>query len=110
MFTRSSARIVARMSRRFESHAAQAEPKAATFDNKYNFNIAPPPVHAYWNARNFSVLVVLTPIILGVGYLGKFTGQNIEGYEGLLTFADSKNSPLNEIKFGEPQAKKTNAS
>lgn len=104
MFSRISSRTF-RVARRFQSHAAQPESKAAPFNNKYNFNMDPPPVHAYWNARNFSVLIAFVPIFLGVGYLGKYTGENSGGFDSLLDFADSEKSPLKDLKFGEAQKK-----
>lgn len=90
------------MARRFQSHAAP-EAKSAPFNNKYNFNIDPPPVHQYWNIRNASVLIAFVPLYLAVGYLGKYTGANLSGFEGLAEFADLEKSPMKEIKFGEPQ-------
>lgn len=104
MFSRINTRAVLRTARRFQSHAA-AEEKAAPFNNKYNFNINPPPVHAYWNIRNASVLFAFVPLYLAVGYLGKYTGSNLSGFGGLLDFADSEKSPMKEVKFGEPQTK-----
>ncbi|OBA19007.1 hypothetical protein METBIDRAFT_47154 [Metschnikowia bicuspidata var. bicuspidata NRRL YB-4993] len=104
MFSRISSRA-GRVARRFQSHAAQAEAKPAPFNNKYNFNINPPPVHAYWNARNFSVLIAFVPVFLGAGYLGKYAGENAGGFEALLDFADSEQSPMKELKFGEAQKK-----
>lgn len=94
-----------RMAKRFQSHAAPAE-KAQPFNNKHNFNIDPPPVHTYWNARNFSVLLAFVPLYLGIGFLGKYTGENLSGFDGLVQFADSEKSPMKTLKFGEPQTGK----
>lgn len=74
-----------------------------SFSNKYGFNMNPPPVHAYWNARNATVLVAMIPLYFGVGELSKYLGANLPGYEGVLEFADSDKSPLKSLKFAEPQ-------
>lgn len=103
MFSRAAR--AARVARRFQSHAPRAE-KAEPFNNKYNFNINPPPVHAYWNIRNASVLVAFVPLYIAVGYLGKYTGENLSGFEGLQQFATSEQSPIKELTFGEPQVRK----
>lgn len=102
MFSRVNARQALRVAKRFQSHAAP-ETKSAPFNNKYNFNINPPPVHQYWNIRNASVLFAFVPLYLAVGYLGKYSGANLYGFEALLDFADSEKSPMKELKFGEPQ-------
>lgn len=106
MFSRINTRAAVRVARRFQSHAAPAKEEAAPFNNKYNFNIDPPPVHQYWNIRNASVLIAFVPLYLAVGYLGKYTGSELSGFEGLLDFADSEKSPLKELKFGEAQVVK----
>lgn len=87
------------------SGAATSATVKSSFNNKHNFNINPPPVHEYWNYRNASVLLAFIPLYFGVGYVAKYVGTNVEGYGGLLGFADSEKSPLNELKFGEPQRK-----
>lgn len=73
------------------------------FNNKYNFNLNPPPVHEYWNVYNSSVLFAFVPVFLGIAYAAKYIGVNIEGNAGLLEYANGENSPLKSIKFGEPQ-------
>lgn len=77
--------------------------KASGFNNKFNFNINPPNVHEYWNYRNASVLLAVIPVYLGVGYVAKYLGANLDGFEGLIEFAD--NDQLKTLKFGEPQTK-----
>lgn len=89
------------MARRFQSHAVKEEPKVEAFNNKFNFNINPPPVHTYWHARNFTVLLAFAPIYVAVGFLAKYTGENLNSFEALLDFADSEKSPMKEYKFGE---------
>lgn len=93
------------IAKRFQSHAAHAEPvaKASTFNNKFHFDINPPQTHQYWNYRNGSVLFLFVPLFLTVGYLGQYTGANLGGFEGLIRFADSEYSPLKDLKYGEPQ-------
>ena len=44
------------------------------------------------------------PLYFGVGYIAKFVGTNVEGYGGILEFADREKSPLNKLKFAEAQA------
>lgn len=102
MLYKINTRGLLRVAKRFQSHASP-EVKSAPFNNKYNFNINPPPVHQYWNIRNASVLFAFVPLYLAVGYLGKYTGSNLSGFDSLLEFADSDKSPLKEIKFGEAQ-------
>ena len=80
--------------------------KSSPFNNKYNFNTNPPPVHEYWNIRNTSVLLAFIPLYLTVSYLTKTGTSNVDGYGGLVEFAKSDKSPINDIKFGEPQAPK----
>lgn len=101
-------RAASRMSKRFQSHASHATEtvKSAPFNNKYNFNINPPPIHLYWNAKNSFILFAFAPIFVAFGYLGKYTGSNMPGLEGILEFADSEKSPMKELKFGEPQLRK----
>lgn len=99
-------RSAARVAKRFQSHAAPEPARASPFNNKYNFNINPPPVHQYWNIRNASVLLAFAPLYVAVGYLAKYTGSNLSGFDGLVDFADSEKSPMKELKFGEPQLRK----
>lgn len=87
------------ISRRFASN----ESTPSSFTNKYNFNINPPPVHEYWNIKNASVLIAFVPLYFAVGYVAKSIGTDLDGYEGLLEFADSEKSPMKELKFGEAQ-------
>ncbi|QWW24107.1 hypothetical protein CA7LBN_002941 [Candidozyma auris] len=97
MFTRSAGlRAVSRISRRLQSHASHSSEttKSAPFNNKYNFNVNPPPIHSYWNQKNSLVLFAFVPLFVGVGYLGKYTGSNTPGFEGLLEFAESESSPM----------------
>lgn len=98
---RTAARSTLRAARRFQS----TETKAESFTNKYNFNLDPPPVHSYWNARNSLVLFAFVPAFIGAGYLGIYVGSNLSGMEGLTEFADSEQSPLKTLKFGESQKK-----
>ncbi|KAK6202735.1 uncharacterized protein RJT21DRAFT_118810 [Scheffersomyces amazonensis] len=101
---RNSGRIVGR---RFQHHSAGESISTKPFNNRYNFNINPPPVHEYWNYRNASVLIAIIPVYLGVAYFAKSLGENLEGFEGLRSFADSDKSPLKELKFGEAQTSKS---
>lgn len=87
------------ISRRF----ASSESTHSNFNNKYNFNINPPPVHEYWNMKNASVLIAFVPLYFGVGYIAKYIGTEIGGYEGLQEYANSENSPMKQLKFGEAQ-------
>ncbi|CAK9439609.1 uncharacterized protein LODBEIA_P37090 [Lodderomyces beijingensis] len=102
MFSRVSKRV---LSKRFQhSTAAHAAPKEThPFANRYNFNLDPPPVHEYWNIYNSSILFAFVPVFLGVAYLAKDIGVNLESQAGLLQYANGDNSPLKSIKFGEPQ-------
>lgn len=88
--------------RRFASSASSSS-KSANFSNKFNFNINPPPVHEYWNARNASVLIGFVPLYFAVGYVSKYIGTHIGGFDGLLEFADSDKSPMKEFEFAQPQ-------
>lgn len=109
MFSRSAGlRAAARMSRRLQSHASHASEsvKAAPFNNKYNFNTNPPPIHLYWNASNSLILFAFVPVFVGIGYFSEYIGSNLRGFEGLVGFADSEQSPMKELKFGEPQLRK----
>lgn len=91
---------------RFNSTATKSAPKKeAPFDNKYNFNVSPPPIHEYWNNWNNTVLLAFIPVFLSVTYLAKLTGNGVGGFEGLLTFAEGESSPLTKQKFGEAQTK-----
>ncbi|CAD1812349.1 hypothetical protein FOB58_004241 [Candida parapsilosis] len=103
MFSRLSKRIT---TQRFQ-HSTTSTTKQAThstpFNNKYHFNLNPPPVHEYWNVYNSSVLFAFVPVFLGIAYAAKYIGVNIEGNAGLLQYANGENSPLKSIKFGEPQ-------
>ncbi|KAK6454426.1 uncharacterized protein RJT20DRAFT_130555 [Scheffersomyces xylosifermentans] len=103
MLARSSRNCGRIVFKRFQHAAAAAEPAAAkpAFNNKYNFNINPPPVHEYWNYRNASVLLAVIPVYLAVGYVAKYLGSNLEGYEGLIEFAES--DKVKDIQFGQPQ-------
>ncbi|EGV64909.1 hypothetical protein PSN45_005261 [Yamadazyma tenuis] len=92
--------------KRFNSHSAHPvtpTPSKAPFNNKYNFNTSPPPVHEYWNIRNTSFLLAFIPLYFAVSYVTKNGVQEIEGFGGLVEFAKGEKSPLKEIKFGEPQ-------
>lgn len=73
------------------------------FNNKYGFNMNPPPVHAYWNARNASVLVAFVPVFLGAGALAKYVGFNLPGWDGLLEFSKLEQLPIGKLAFGEPE-------
>lgn len=103
MLSKSLRNLRPTISKRFNSHGHAAAPKDSPFNNKYSFNIDPPQVHKYWNYRNGSVLFLFVPIYVGVGYLAQYTSSHLDGYEGLLGFANGEHSPLNEIKFGESQ-------
>ena len=94
------------MSKRFQSQASTSASAKSAFNNKYNFNINPPPVHTYWSMRNSSVLLAFIPVYLLVGYAIKYSSSGLSGYEGLYAFADSEKSPMKELKFGEAQASK----
>lgn len=87
---------VARSARRFQS----------TFTNKYNFNMLPPPVHAYWTIRNASVYLTFVPLFFVVASFGKYLGDSFTVHDTLLEFADGEKSPIKELKFGEPQVRK----
>ncbi|KAI5950553.1 hypothetical protein CANMA_005213 [Candida margitis] len=102
MFSRLSKRIT---TQRFQHTAAKQTSKSVPFNNKYNFNLNPPPVHEYWNVYNSSVLFAFVPVFLSIAYFAKYIGVNIEGNAGLLEYANGENSPLKSIKFGEPQLK-----
>lgn len=84
----------------------RAQSSATGIFNKYNFNLLPPPTHAYWNIRNSSLYVVYVPLFLAVTFLGKFLGSSMTPYDSLLEFADDEKSPIKELKFGEPQLRK----
>ncbi|ODV68929.1 hypothetical protein HYPBUDRAFT_106251 [Hyphopichia burtonii NRRL Y-1933] len=104
MFSRSFRSIRPLINKRFQSHAAEASSvKPSTFTNKYNFDINPPQVHHYWNYYNGAALVLFCPAFLAVAYLFQYTGSNLEGYDGFIQYADSENSPLKTLKFGETQ-------
>lgn len=95
--------------KRMNSHSsgsAGASTAKSSFNNKYNFNTNPPPVHEYWNIRNTSVLLAFIPIYLSVSYLTKRGTSNVDGYGGLVEYANSEKSPMKDIKFGEPQVSK----
>lgn len=96
------------MFKRMNSHSAPSVDTTvkAAFNNKYNFNVNPPPVHEYWNIRNCSVLLAFIPIYLTASYLTKYGTGELEGYGGLLEFAKGEKSPIKDIKFGEPQLPK----
>ncbi|KAI5960919.1 hypothetical protein KGF57_001851 [Candida theae] len=102
MFSRLSKRIT---TQRFQ-HTATKQASSVPFNNKFNFNLNPPPVHEYWNAYNSSVLFAFVPVFLGIAYAAKYIGVNLEGNAGLLEFANAENSPIKSIKFGEPQLAK----
>lgn len=76
------------------------------FTNKYNFNMLPPPTHAYWNIRNSSIYVVFVPLFFAVAYVGKELGSSTTVHLTLLEFADDEKSPLKGMQFGEPQLRK----
>ncbi|KAI5952369.1 hypothetical protein KGF54_003235 [Candida jiufengensis] len=101
MFTQSIKRIT---TKRFQ-HAAASTPKQSPipFTNKYHFNLNPPPIHEYWNIYNSSVLFAFIPVFLTISYFAKDLGIGLEGNNGLLDFANSEQSPLKSIKFGESQ-------
>jgi hypothetical protein len=104
MFARSQRTTFGRLlSKRLQHSSAETAPKSS-FNNKYNFNINPPPVHEYWNYWNASVFFAFIPLYFGVGYIAKYVGTNVEGYGGILEFADREKSPLNKLKFAEAQA------
>ncbi|KAI5965272.1 uncharacterized protein KGF55_001492 [Candida pseudojiufengensis] len=93
--------------KRFQ-HAAASSTKQSTshsipFNNKYNFDLTPPPIHEYWNIYNSSVLFAFIPVFLTISYFAKDLGIGLEGNAGLLDFANSENSPIKNIKFGESQ-------
>lgn len=92
--------------KRMNSHSSGLTATKSTFNNKYNFNTNPPPVHEYWNIRNTSVLLAFIPIYLSVSYLTKKGTSNVDGYGGLVDFAKGDKSPMKEVKFGEPQLPK----
>ncbi|KAI3403457.1 hypothetical protein KGF56_003741 [Candida oxycetoniae] len=79
---------------------------AEAFSNKFNFNLNPPQVHEYWNIYNSSVLFAFVPVFLGIAYVAKYVGVNLEGNAGFLQYANSESSPLKSIKFGETQKRK----
>lgn len=108
MFSRiGGARAISRVARRYQSHAAPPAPPAeAPFNNKYNFNTSPPPIHLYWEASHLTTLLVLTPVLLGVGYGAKYIAENLTGFQAFEDFADSEQSPMKTQKFGEPQQRK----
>lgn len=102
MFVRSVNKGNARtLLKRFQS--TTSESTASTFNNKYNFNISPPPVHEYWNYRNATVFLSAIPLYFAVGYASVYIASNFEGYSGLLGFKDNEKSPLKDTEFGEPQ-------
>ncbi|KAK6464707.1 hypothetical protein DFJ63DRAFT_334257 [Scheffersomyces coipomensis] len=98
-------RGVSRIAFKRLQHTAAETTAPKAFNNKYNFNINPPPVHEYWNYRNASVLIAFVPIYFGVGYVTRYLSDNTEAFGGLVEFADSEKSPLKDLKFGEPQTK-----
>lgn len=63
----------------------------------------PPPVHEYWNYHNALILIAIIPIYYIVGYVSNYLGSSIVGYNGMNDFADSEDSPMKVIKFGDPQ-------
>lgn len=90
--------------KRFQSHAhshGHAAPEAAPFNNKYNFNIDPPAVHEYWNARNASVLLAFIPAYLAVASVARYVSENQEGWGGLHQYADAHFDQLYKHRFGE---------
>ncbi|KAG7662842.1 uncharacterized protein J8A68_003612 [[Candida] subhashii] len=106
MFSR-SLRTSGRITFKRLQHTAQAA-KESTFNNKYNFNLNPPPVHEYWNIYNSSLLFMLVPLIAGVGYFGKWMGSGLDGFAALLSVANSENSPMKELHYGQSQASSRN--
>lgn len=94
------------ISKRFQSHTSTAGSiTKSTFNNKYNFNTNPPPVHEYWYVRNSSVLIACIPLYLIVGYAAKYAADDIDSFNGLLGFYD-KSESTRELQFGEPQVSK----
>lgn len=93
-------------SRRLQAHGeVHTEAPVKAFNNKYNFNTNPPPVHEYWSTRNVSILLAFIPVYLTVSYFTKYGTSNAEGYEGLLQYAKGENSPMKNMNFAEPQLK-----
>ena len=94
------------MSRRFQSNiSTTGSATKSTFNNKYNFNTNPPPIHEYWYVRNSSVLIACIPLYLIVGYAAKYAADDIDSFNGLLGFYDKSDS-TKELQFGEPQVAK----
>ncbi|KAG7192751.1 uncharacterized protein KQ657_001534 [Scheffersomyces spartinae] len=81
-------------------HAAGAS-EASSFTNKYNFNIDPPAVHEYWNARNASVLLAFIPAYMVVASVAKYVAENQEGWGGLHEYADAHFDKIYQHRFGE---------
>lgn len=86
-------------------HSAAELPKG-TFNNKYEFNINPPPIHEYWNYRNALVLIAIIPIYLAVASLAENLNGGLDGYDAIKTYADSLDSPMHKMQFAEPQGRK----
>lgn len=63
----------------------------------------PPPIHEYWNYHNILVLFAVIPIMLAIGPVSQLVSNGYDGYGGLEEFADSENSPMKSLSFGEPQ-------
>ncbi|CAI5758015.1 unnamed protein product [Candida verbasci] len=105
MFTRLRLSKQSNILRRFQSTTTKVE--TAGFNNKYNFNLNPPPVHEYWNFYNSSVLFMFIPLFLSVGYLTKYMVTNLDyNFTAFRQFSENDKSPLREITFGEQQQKK----
>ncbi|WLF79562.1 hypothetical protein PVL30_003317 [Lodderomyces elongisporus] len=100
MFNSLSKRLIAK---RFQSSTTRASTtkEAHPFQNKFNFNLNPPQVHEYWNIYNTSVLLAFIPVFLGTAFIAKDIGSQIQGYTGLLQYADGEKSPLKSIKFDD---------
>lgn len=92
--------------KRMNHSSHTSTPVKSNFTNKYDFNTSPPPVHEYWNIRNTSILLAFIPVYFTVSYFTKNGAQDIDGFGGLLEFANSDKSPLKDVKFGEPQLPK----
>lgn len=106
MFSRiGGVRAVSRVARRFQSQASSASHETP-FNNKFNFNVSPPPIHLYWNASNSSALFAFVPLFFAIGYTAKYIGANVYDFEALKDFADLESSPLKDLKYGEPQQRK----
>ncbi|CUM64053.1 uncharacterized protein PRCAT00001641001 [Priceomyces carsonii] len=97
MFATGSRGYVRLTFKRFQSSGAKL-----TFSNKYNFNINPPPVHEYWNARNNIILLAFVPVFLGVGYVAKYVGGNVYG-DSVLEAVEGEDAFINGNKIFESQ-------